>query len=555
MYLFFSKLYFKLFCTFLLAFVFVSATQTNYAQKSRSSQKKTATTSKTASKSKTTKDKKEVSKKESNKKESGKKETQSKSKKTTASSKKDEKNSNKKTTAKNKKDEKDSSKKTTAKTKKETQADLKKKAEDKKQAEIDAARKRAAQQAALEEKRRREQAIRAAQAKKRALENSFRNETVANIAKDDITGEDMEIRRAAVTALGNRAGTVVVMEAQTGKVLTMVNQDWAIKKSFKPCSTIKLVTAVAGLDKKLIDSDGNIRSKKFRLNLDDALAYSNNTYFQQVGSDLGNEEMISYAQRLGLGQPTGINADGESAGKLPYGNKNLRIYSHGDDYEVTPLQLGVMVSAISNGGKVIVPQVPRSKVQKTSFRGYMRRTITLPKENLQGVIPGMIGAAQYGTARRGVDATLGIAGKTGSCIEKGSWVGLFASVAPIVDPQYAVIVITRGQGERGKFAAAVAGQIYQVLGKRMSNGNQNVAKIPLILKPQPKVNAVTSAQIDTDEGEDSDDADPPAPKKVVSGKQNPPVEKKTVQKPVQLFPPVIIDRNNPNSRPRIVNKK
>ncbi len=529
MYFFSIKLYFKLLSAFVLTFVFFSVNQTIYSQKSRSVPKKTETSKKTAGKkgepqTKTVKKKQETSKKTETVK--SKKETQTSSKKTT-----------------------------TAKSKKETQAELNKKAEDKRRADVEIAKKRAAQSAALEEKRRRDQAIRAAQqAKKRQLENSFRTETVANIAKDDASNEDLEVRRAAINALGSRAGTIVVMEAQTGKVLTIVNQDWAIKKSFKPCSTIKLVTAVAGLDKNLIDSDGSIRNKRFRLDLTDALAYSNNSYFQTVGANLGSETMISYAQRLGLGQPTGINADGESIGRLPFGNNNLRIYSHGDDYEVTPLQLGVMVSAISNGGKIIVPQIPKSKVQKTAFRGYLRRTIALPKEDLQGVIPGMIGAAEYGTARRGIDATLGVAGKTGSCIEKGSWVGLFASVAPIANPQYSVVVITRGQGERGKYAAAIAGQIYNVLGKRMNNGNKNIAKVPLILKPQPKVNATTSAQIDTDEGEDSDDADTPDPKKVIVGKTKSNDTNNTKSKPSEIFSPVVTEPKDSTIRPRIVKK-
>ncbi len=445
--------------------------------------------------------------------------------------------------------------KTAPKTKKETKAELAKKAEIKKKADAEAAKKKAAQQAAAAEKRRRDQAIRAAQAKKLAIENSFRSETTANIAKDDVSGEDSEIRRAAVNALGSHAGTVLVMESQTGKVLTIVNQDWAIKKTFKPCSTIKLVTAVAGLDKDLIDSQGNIRDKKFNLDLNDALAYSNNSYFQTVGSNLGSEAMIKYAQKLGLGQPTGVNADGEAAGRLPFGNNNARIYSHGDDYEVTPLQLGVMVSAISNGGKIIIPQIPRSKVQKTSFRGYMRRTVDLPKENLRGVVPGMIGAAEYGTARRGVDAALGVAGKTGSCIEKGSWVGLFASVAPVADPQYTVVVITRGQNERGKYAAAIAGDIYKALEKRMNNGNKNVARIPLELKPLPKVNAVTSAQIDTDKGDDSDDVEiAPSKGKAAAEKKAAAAPKKNT-KPAELFPSVVIEVKDSTSRPRIVEKK
>jgi cell division protein FtsI/penicillin-binding protein 2 len=127
----------------------------------------------------------------------------------------------------------------------------------------------------------------------------------------------LEVRRAAVSALGNHAGTVVVLEPQTGKVLSIVNQDWAIRKSFKPCSTIKLVTGVAGLNEDMIGEDGNIRSQRFPLNLDDALAFSNNTYFQVVGKKLGNAKMNTYAQMLGLGSPTGINAKNETGGRIP----------------------------------------------------------------------------------------------------------------------------------------------------------------------------------------------------------------------------------------------
>ena len=394
--------------------------------------------------------------------------------------------------------------KNSRKEKKKLRPKLKKKAEEKTKAKPKP-RKNAAKPRS-EEKRRRKESVRLVPKnlllKNRSAPKHF------NILKDDISGEDAEIRRVAVKALGSRAGTVVVMEAQTGRILTIVNQEWAIRNSFKPCSTIKLVTAIAGLNENLITSEGNIRSRKFRLDLDDALAYSNNSYFQLVGRNLGSKTMISYAQMLGLGQKTGINATGEVIGKLPFGNNNARIYSHGDDYEVTPLQLGVMVSTIANGGNLIVPQIPRSNVKKTSFQGFMRRKVNLPMNNLQGVIPGMIGAAEYGTARRGVDSSFRIAGKTGSCIAHGSWVGLFASVAPIENPQYAVVVITRGQNERGKYAAAVAGQIYQALGRRFrKKSDRNVAKKLLIFKPKQKVNAETSAKIDTDAGEDSDDAD------------------------------------------------
>ena len=394
--------------------------------------------------------------------------------------------------------------KETKETKKQTAA---RKAEEAKRLAEQRKAEEARRQAALAEQRRREQARREAIARKLAFERGLRTETVENIAQDNTDGEDLQIRRAAVEALGSRAGTVVVMEAQTGKVLTVVNQDWAVKKGFKPCSTIKLVTGAAGVNEDLITEEGNLKKQSFRMNLDDALAYSNNSYFQKVGSNLGSEKMISYSRALGLGEPTGFEED-ETGGKLPYGNNNARIYSHGDDFEVTPLQLAVMVSAITNGGKLVVPQTPRTKVQKTKFQGFMRREVNLPQETLQNLIPGMIGAAEYGTARRAATGGLNVAGKTGSCIFGNTWIGLFASVAPAINPKYAVVVITRGQSERGKYASAVAGKIYQALVPRFSRDErETLAKLPLKLKPQRKFNAQASAQLDNDEGEDSDDGD------------------------------------------------
>lgn len=391
--------------------------------------------------------------------------------------------------------------------------------------------------------------------RKRSFEKGLRAETIENIANDDITGEDLEARRAAIDALGNRAGTVVVMEPQTGKVLTIVNQEWGIRKSFKPCSTIKLVTGIAGLNERVINQQGDVQSRRMRIGLDDALAHSNNSYFQSVGSTVGNERMIQYAKSLGLGEPTGINADGESAGRLPYGNNNVRIYSHGDDFEVTPLQLAVMVSALSNGGKLVVPKIPKDKYERTRFQGYMKGEVKIPQANLQRVLPGMLGAVNYGTAQRAFDDSLNIAGKTGSCIGGGSWLGLFASVAPVVDPKLSVIVITRGQGERGKYASAVAGKIYRALENRIhSNGRDLTARVPLILRPQQKVTAKNSALLDNDEGEETDEGD--SNKSVKKSQSSKPSARKGEEAkpsdPATLFDPVIIEINRGQKRPRIV---
>jgi len=435
------------------------------------------------------------------------------------------------------------------------------KAEKEKQAKIAEQKKLAAQaerqKILLEQKRRRDIALREQQSRKLDFERGLRTATVDNINNDNASGEDLEIRRVAIDALGNRAGTVVVLEVQTGKILTIINQDWAIRQSFKPCSTIKLVTAIAGLNESLINQSGNITSTNFAMNLDDALAYSNNAYFQKVGADLGSQKMIAYAQSLGLGQPTGINAEGETGGKLPFGNNNLRIYSHGDDFLVTPLQLAVMVSAISNGGRLIIPKIPRTEFEKANFQGFYRTQISFPSQFLRGVIPGMVGAASYGTASRGVSSALNVAGKTGSCIGGGSWVGLFASVAPIQDPKFAVVVITRGQSERGKFAAAVAGQIYQALRPRFTQkGKQMIAKLPSELKPQTKTDAQTSEKLDNAKDEDSDDNATTVrkgKKADVSTKNN--QIQKPDKNPSELFPTVVIEVNRtaePITRPRVV---
>jgi beta-lactamase class D len=398
--------------------------------------------------------------------------------------------------------------------------------------------------AALEEKRRRQKAAREAEARRRAFEKALKDQTASNILNDDPTGEDLEVRRAAAEALKGHAGTVVVMEPKTGKILSIVNQDWAVRRGFKPCSTIKLVTAIAGINERQIAPDGSIIEKPFPMNLDDALAYSNNTYFQAVGAGLGNQKMVSYARAMGLGQPTGINIPGETAGRVPATNNHPRIYSHGDDFEVTPLQLAVMVSAISNGGKRVVPRVFKNDDVTGWARPQSVGGINFPTSSFRGVIPGMIGAAQYGTARRGMDPRFEVAGKTGSCIGDGSWVGLFASVAPIEDPLFSVVVITRGGSERGRSAAAIASKIYNALRGRIpaKTPEQLWAAFPEF-KPKNRVAPSTAGRLDSSADDDSDDGITPIKR---------PSVRTTVQASPIIAPTGSPSGTGPATRPRIV---
>lgn len=352
----------------------------------------------------------------------------------------------------------------------------------------------AARRRAIEEARRRELAF------LKALKDEATNNIQNN---DDTTGEDMEVRRAAIAALEDKVGTVVVMNPKTGQIYSIVNQGWGIGKGFKPCSTVKLVTSVAGLKEGEINVEEEATYAPNRLNLVDALAFSNNGYFQSVGGRVGFDKMKSYAKDLGLGEKTGINLPNESSGAIPQEKTGYAVNhmsSHGDSFEVTPIQLATMVSALGNGGNLLAPRVLRSEQEKLRFNPQVRRQLDLPQKTLDDVMPGMVGAVNFGTAKGSQTPGYFIAGKTGSCTGQGTKLGLFASYGPVGDPQLAVVVITRGPGQKGKIAASVAGKIYRSLSYRFTKpASVPIARIPTA----PRQRGVT---LTSDEDTDEDDA-------------------------------------------------
>jgi penicillin-binding protein 2 len=349
----------------------------------------------------------------------------------------------------------------------------------------------------LEARRRAEAARRAAIARQRALDKALRDEVQGMIARDNTAGEDPQVRRVAINALGNHAGTVVVMDPMTGKVYSIVNQEWAVRRGFKPCSTIKLVTGVAGLQENVIPpAELTLASDRGHMDLTSALARSDNGYFERVGSGLGFDKMIHYAREMGLGEKTGANVPFEFQGRLPEmtpGFTLRRMFSYADGFEVTALQLGNLVSAMANGGKLFVPQIPNS-ADGVKFKPKVRRNLDIDGNVLQRMIPGMIGSVNYGSGRKAYDPLQTVAGKTGTCNGGGgSWVGLFTSYAPLANPRLAVVVITRGTDAHRHLPAAVAGQIYRDLHQRF--GTPTNLQIAPTLDDEEK-------EIGTGEGED-----------------------------------------------------
>ena len=347
--------------------------------------------------------------------------------------------------------------------------------------------------ALLEARRRAEAARRAAIARQMAIDKAMRDEVQAFISKDDLTGEDPEVRRVAVNALGNHAGTVVVMDPMTGRVYSIVNQEWALRRGFKPCSTIKLVTGVAGLSENAIPQLDTV-GDGYRIDLTSALAHSDNPFFQTVGTKIGSEKMVSYARELGLGEKTGINVPFEFAGRLPeirIGVTERRMFSHADGFQVTPLQLGTLVSAMANGGKLLVPQIPHSVKEQNKMSVKVRRQLPITADVWQRMVPGMVGAVNYGSGRKAYDPVQTVAGKTGTCIGDGGWVGLFTSYAPLANPRLAVVVIAQGTDGRRHFPAAVAGEIYRQLNHRFGTA----------------INLQVASTLDDEEKEVADEAD------------------------------------------------
>src|SRR3984893_13969238 len=75
-------------------------------------------------------------------------------------------------------------------------------------------------------------------------------------AKFDATSyDDAIVRQVAIDALGHTNGSVVALDPSTGRILTIVNQQMAFSAGFEPCSTIKPVIALAGLQEGAITRD------------------------------------------------------------------------------------------------------------------------------------------------------------------------------------------------------------------------------------------------------------------------------------------------------------
>jgi cell division protein FtsI/penicillin-binding protein 2 len=289
---------------------------------------------------------------------------------------------------------------------------------------------------------------------------------------DQTVGEDPVVRAAAMDALGNMNGTVVAIEPTSGRVLAMVNQKLALASGAQPCSTIKLSVALAALSENLITKDTEIPlGRRSKLNLTEALAHSNNAYFEAVGRKLGFEKVSYYAHQFGMGELAGYNIAGEHLGIYPDEEIPAKLggvgkmCSFGEGISMTPLQLGALVSAVANGGTLYYLQHPGSPDEVANFQPRVKRRL-----DIAALIPelsdGLAGAVRYGTARsvRLNFNEESILGKTGTCSKAGTRFGWFASYANTsVGRIVTVVFLQGGRPTYGPKAAEIAGRMYRNL--------------------------------------------------------------------------------------------
>jgi penicillin-binding protein 2 len=304
-------------------------------------------------------------------------------------------------------------------------------------------------------------------------ERFFMSSFADGITGGDITdGEDPVVRQAAIDALGNMNGTVVAIEPTSGRVLAMVNQKLALSSGAQPCSTIKLSVALAALSEGLVSKDTEVPlGGRSRMNLTEALAHSNNTYFEALGRKLGFEKVAYYAHQYGLGELAGYDIPGEKLGAYPdevipekLGGVG-KMCSFGEGVSMTPLQLGAMVAAIANGGTLYYLQHPTTPDEVVSFQPRIKRQLDIAPL-IPEISDGMAGAVQYGTARRlGLNFNEEeILGKTGTCSHEGTRFGWFASYANTSSGRIVVVVFLQGgRPTFGPKAAEIAGLMYRNL--------------------------------------------------------------------------------------------
>ena len=321
---------------------------------------------------------------------------------------------------------------------------------------------------------------------------------------------DARLQQAATRALGDRRGTVIVMDPQTGRVRAVVNPDLAFAENLPPGSTIKPFTALAALRSGVINADfrtlchEDYSHDQFHttcshprdlppLNPTDAIAYSCNYYFGKVGERLQPADFTATLAQFGFGKATGVNAAREATGLLRHDDwHSENAIGAGEYVRATPIQLLNAYSALVNGGHLFKPRVAAAP----GFVPERQGEVAIESEQRQIILKGLRGAVRYGTAEsaRLYSLPAYIFGKTGTATEingyrsQGWFVGFVSSPgengadesAPENVKLAVLVFIAKGHGSD---AAELARPILDEYAREVAVGRSDAAIVRSLQKP------------------------------------------------------------------------
>lgn len=257
----------------------------------------------------------------------------------------------------------------------------------------------------------------------------------------------------------------------------------ALRSTYAPGSTMKPIVSVAGLEEGIITASSTIKCTGtytyykdlplgcanvlghtgHNINVEDALKYSCNIFYYDVGRQLGINKMDEYFEMFGLGSKTGVEltessgkvasiANRENAGGIWYPGDTIQAAIGQSDHLYTPLQLCAYVSTLANGGTRykahFVESIKSADYSETLYQAEpeVLQKLNISKSTLNTVKSGMIEMAKTYASLR--DAEYQVAAKTGTAQAKkkvnGVVVsytnGFVVSYAPADNPKIAVVI-------------------------------------------------------------------------------------------------------------------
>lgn len=308
--------------------------------------------------------------------------------------------------------------------------------------------------------------------------------------------------KASVQQQGAKAGSLIMVDVQTGEILALVNQpafnpnkrselkaamvrNRSVTDIFEPGSTVKPFTVAAALMSGKVDKHSvvnthpgfmRLENKTIRdhrnygkLDMTEILTRSSNIGVAKLALDMGGENLWHFYQQLGLGEPVGLGLQGENAGKVAVTHNGwsplqIATLSYGYGLAVTPLQLAQAYQVLANGG-VKQPLTLLSKhgqsIEDTGKRVMPKAIANDVVTMLQTVV------GPKGTARRAKVEGYQVAGKTGTVHKVGKagyedeqYLSMFAGIAPADNPQVVTIVVIDEPSGREYYGGEVAAPIY-----------------------------------------------------------------------------------------------